>query len=206
MAIAAVRAYYGRMTFKRLLVWLLEKLVELHLGVVVVWLVSTLLPTVSEAYTSLGAFGQAVVENAHNATDDAAYMTQSFMGGSYATYALKTYLACVYVIGFYVYLAGLYLFTSLLACLFDHRHYALSAVLAFTVSAIVFCIGFVPVFDAATLRAGLVLFGLGLGIVFGCAVMGERLMGVSAKPAEKAKPQKAKKTSVRRRVSLNLSE
>lgn len=194
------------MTFKRILVWLLEKLIELHLAVAAVLLVSTLLPATAGAYGSWHAFTQAVADNAQNAADDAAYMTRTFMGGSFTTYALKTYLACVYVIGFYVYLASLYLFTSLLACLFDHKHYALSAVLAFGFSVVVFCLRFVPIFDAATVREGAVLCALGLGIVFGCAVMGERLMGAGAKTAKASKAKKATKASVGRRVSFDLGE
>ncbi len=206
MAFAARKAYYAPMTVKRLLVWMLEKLVELHLAVAAVLLVSTLLPTVSTAYTSLAAFAQAVTDNAHNAADDAVYMTRTFMGGSYAIYAFRTYLASAYVIVFYVYLSGLYLFASLLACLLDHKHYALSAVLAFGFSAAIICLRYVPIFDAATLREGAVLAMLGLGIVFSCALMGERLMGAKVKTTKVIKPKKATKPSVRRRVSLDLSE
>lgn len=169
------------MGFKRFLTWLVEKLVELHLGIAALLLVKFFVPVTPQAYQSLGGFVRGVRETYAAAYDDASYVAGNFLGGP-ADYALNTYLGSAYVIGFYFYLSSLYILLSLLALGLSRGHYLRNALLAFIVSFGLFCLRFIHVYDSTNIYAGIALFGLGAVIVLISAGLGQRLGG-PAKPS-----------------------
>ncbi|ESQ87449.1 hypothetical protein ABAC460_19170 [Asticcacaulis sp. AC460] len=163
------------MGFKRLLVWLIEKLFELHLAIAAVLIVKIFLPLSGDAYTSLSAFAAGVQDTYRGALEDAAYVSANFLGGSYVNYAFQTYLAAAYVVVRYAYLASLYIFLSLLACLLGQRHYVRNAVAAFGFAALIFAWRFVHAYDLDMLRLAIAVIVLGLGAVLWSAWLGEGL-------------------------------
>jgi hypothetical protein len=171
------------MDFRRVLVWLVEKLFELHLAVAAVLIVKVFLPLSDDAYTSLSAFAAGVGDTYRGALEDAAYVSANFLGGSYVSYVLQTYLAAVYVVVKYAYLASLYIFLSLLACLLGQRDYVRNAVAAFGFAALIFAWRFVHAYDLDTLRLALAVIGLSLIAVLWSAWLGEGLSRrMSGKP------------------------
>ena len=162
------------MTFRRFLTWLVEKLFELHLAIAVVLVVKFFLPLTAESYTSVPAFIQGVRDTWHGAMDDAAYVTGSFLQGNYARYALKTYLASLYVVVFYGYVASLYLFTSLLAVMLGPRHHVRNCLGAYLCSLIVFFWRYVHAYDADMIYMATAFMGLGTVVVTVVAFAGER--------------------------------
>ncbi|EGF93504.1 hypothetical protein ABI_19440 [Asticcacaulis biprosthecium C19] len=163
------------MDFRRILAWLVEKLFELHLAIAAVLLVKFFLPLSGDAYTSLGAFAAGVRDTYAGALEDAAYVSANFLEGSYLNYAFQTYLAAAYVVVRYAYLASLYIFLSLLACLLGQRHYIRNAVAAFGFAAVIFGWRFVHAYDLDMLRMAVAVLALGLIAVLWSALTGEGL-------------------------------
>ncbi len=188
------------MTFRRFATWLVEKLFELNFAVFVLLIVKFCLPLTPQSFDSFPAFANGVSETWRASLDDAAYVTRTFMDGSYGLYALKTYAAAAYVIVFYGYVSSLYIFTSLLACLLSHRHYVLSALVAYVAGFAIFCLRFVHAYDYEMVRMGVALFVLGLLVVAGSARFGAGLDG-------HLRPRKmAVQTSGPRRIGFELSQ
>ncbi|MEI9904633.1 MAG: hypothetical protein WDN06_12155 [Asticcacaulis sp.] len=106
-------------------------------------------------------------------------MAGNFLGGP-LDYALNTYLASAWVIGFYFYISSLYVLLSLLAAALSHAHYGRNALVAYGLSFGLFCLRFVHVLDSSNLYAGIALFVLGAIIVWISAGVGVRLSGPSA--------------------------
>lgn len=188
------------MTFRRFATWLVEKLFELHLAVVVLLIVKFCLPLTPQSFDSFQAFSHGVAETWRASLDDAAYVTKTFMDGSYAQYAWNTYIAAAYVIVFYAYMSSLYIFISLLACLLSHRHYVLYALLAYVAGFAIFCLRFVHAYDYEMIRMGVALFVLGLLVVAVSAQFGAGL------DARLQSPKAAGKPSGPRRIGFELSQ
>ncbi len=172
------------MGFKRFLIWLFEKLVELHLGVVALLLVKFFMPVTPEAYQSIDAFFRGVQDTFAAASDDASFVAGNFLGDSALTYALNAYVASLFVIGFYVYVSSLYVLLSLLAvALSRHGGYMRNAAIAYVLAFALFCARFIHVYDTSNLYAGGALFVLGMMAVLASAAIGRRLSGGAAKPS-----------------------
>ena len=91
------------------------------------------------------------------------YMVRSFMGGEWGRYVWHTYLAAIWMTGFYFYAASLYILTSLFACLLSRTRYVRLAVLAYLVSSVICALSFWRVWDEGNLRLGAALFAGGAG-------------------------------------------
>ena len=190
------------MTFRRFLAWLVEKLFELHLAVAVVLIVKFFLPMSAESYAGRDAFALGVRDTYQGALDDAVFVTGSFMKGSYLTFAGQTYLAAVYVVVLYGYLASLYIFASLLACLFGQGHYVRNALIAYVFAAAIFWWRFVRAYDADMLRMAAVFMVLGVAAVAWSAWCGE---GLNRRLGGKRAPVRTPAVkSGHRRVRLDL--
>lgn len=187
------------MPFKRFLIWLVEKLFELNLAVAAVLIVEFFLPLSPDAYVSLDAFAAGVRDTYAGAVEDAAYVTSGFMGGSWWRYAANTWLAALWVVVLYGYLASLYLFLSLLACLLGERNHVRNALIAYGLAAAFFVWRFVHAWDADMWRLLSAMIVLGLGIAAWSAWLGEGLYGSGQKATRGGQP------SSRRRVRLDLS-
>ena len=188
------------MTFRRFGTWLVEKLFELHFAVAVLLIVKFFLPLTPQSFDSVAAFSHGIAETYRASLDDAAYVTKTFMDGSYGQYAWNTYAAAVYVIVFYGYVSSLYIFTSLLACLLLHKHYVVYALLAYGAGFAIFCLRFVHAYDYEMIRMGVALFVLGLLVVAASARFGAALDA-------RLQPKKsALKTSGPRRIGFELSQ
>ena len=186
------------MTFRRFGTWLVEKLFELHLAVFVLLIVKFFLPLTPQSFDSIAAFSHGVAETWRASLDDAAYVTKTFMGGAWGQYAWNTYAAAVYVIVVYGYVASLYIFTSLLACLLSHRHYVVYALVAYVAAFAVFCLRFVHAYDFEMIRMGVALFVLGLLVVAASARFGA---GLAVQPKKAAVS-----TSGPRRIGFEFSQ
>lgn len=190
------------MTFRRFLVWIVEKLVEwIGLSLLLV-AAKFVLPTDPDSFRSLGAFAAGMNGQFASSLDEASYMARAFMGGSQALYALKLFEAAAYLVGIQFYFWSFYLFTSIFACLASQRGYVVKALLALAVSAAVLGVRLRELADlqstilAATLLAGgLVVAGLSAG--FGLWLDG-RMSGKKPPPKKAASP--------RGRVRLDLSQ
>lgn len=186
------------MPFKRFIIWLFERLFELQLAVGAVLLVKFFLPLSPDSYAGLDAFAAGVRDTWRTSLDDAAYVTSSFLQGSYLRFAGKTYLAAAYLVVHYGYIASLYLFTSLLAALLGPRHHVRNALLAYICSILVFFLQFVRTYDSNIVHMSLAFVLLGTLIVALMAFAGEaayRSLGGKT-------PQQQR--SVRGRVRLDL--
>ncbi len=171
------------MGFRRFLIWIVEKLVELNLGAAVLLLVKFVLPVAPQAYTGVAAFAQGVRDTFAAASDDASFVAGTFMGDSGLTYAGHAWLAAVWVIGFYFYVSSLYVLLSLLALGLARGHYLLNAMVGYLLAFAVFAVRFVHVYDAENLISGAALLVLGAVVVLISAAVGERLSGApSARP------------------------
>ncbi|ESQ75661.1 hypothetical protein [Asticcacaulis sp. AC402] len=187
------------MGFKRVLVWLVEKLFELHLAVAAVLIVKVFLPLSDDAYVSLNAFAGGIEDTYRGTVEDAAYVTTNFLEGSYTAYAVQTYLASVYVVAVYGYLSSLYIFASLLACLLGDRHYVRNALAAYGFGAVIFLVRFVHAYDLDMLRLAVAMLVLGLGVVLWTAAMGE---GLSRRIGGKLTPAVSRSPAGRVRLDL----
>lgn len=163
------------MTFKRFLVWLLEKLIELHLAVVLLLCVKWLLPAEAASFISWRALVSGVRDAFQSNLEDAVYMIRSFMGGDGWLYVWRTYLAAVWITGFYFYAASLYVLTSLFACLLSGTHYVRLALMAYILSSTICALSFWSALDLANARLGATLFLGGLAVMGISALIGKRL-------------------------------
>ena len=196
------------MTFRRFLAWIVEKLFELQLLILLLVAVKVLLPVGLHSYASVETFRAGVTAQWHAALDEAAFMAQAFMNGNYALYAFKLWQAAAWVIGIQFYFWSFYIFTSALACLAGDRGYIGKALLAYSVSAGVLAWRQQAIFDLNTLPlAGALLVG-GMLAVIASALFGRyvdvRLGGGKAVKARGMKP--AASDSVRGRVRFDLSQ
>ncbi len=179
------RGSQADMTFKRFLIWLLEKLIELHLAVVVLLCVKWLLPSDVASFTSWAAFATGVQDAFHTNLDDALYMVGNFMGGDWGQYVWHTYRAAVWMTGVYFYAASLYTLTSLFACLLSRTYYVRLAVAAYLVSSVICTLSFWRAWDAGNARLGAALFIGGLVVVMISALIGKGV-GADKKTARRA--------------------
>ena len=131
------------MTFRRFLIWLAERAVELQLAITCLIAVKFLLPVNAESYTGFEVFVTAVRETLRANIDEAGFVTRAFMDGDWGLYLWKTWLASAYMLGFYVYLQGLYLFASLLARRISRGRDTLNSLYAFLLSFVLICALFV---------------------------------------------------------------
>ena len=188
------------MTFQRFLRWCVEKIVELHLAVAALLCVKFFMPVSPASYTTWQAFTQGVSETWQSSIDDASYMAQTYLGGSYISYALQTYVAAVYVVVFYFYLSGLYVLISLFIAMVSRRNYTMRALVGYGISCVFLCLMWAPVADVQNMCFAAVLFVMGIAVVALSARLGE----TRDKPVKrKAKPAKPAASGTRR-VSLDL--
>ncbi len=207
------------MTFRRFLTWIVEKLVEWQLFVILLVAVKFALPTDPGSYNDFGSFGAGIREQFAGSVDEAGYMTHAFMGNSYFRYVLRTYEAAAYVVGVHFYFWSFYIFTSIFACLAaadktKQRGYVPKAILAFIASAAILGVRLHGLFSLQNLLlATAMLIGgtvvVGLSALFG-VWLDWRLRG--GKPARAKAPPPAdphgrgKQASVRGRVRFDLSQ
>ena len=92
-------------------------------------------------------------------------MSQTYLGGSYLSYALQTYVAAVYVVVFYFYLSSLYVLISLFIAMASRRDYTMRALIAYGISCAILCLVWAPVADLQNVCFAAVLFVLGIGVV-----------------------------------------
>lgn len=172
------------MTFRRFLIWLIERAVELQLAIACLIAVKFLLPMSAGSYASLEVFVTAVRETLRANIDEAGFVTRAFMDGDWGLYLWKTWLASAWTLGFYVYLQGLYLFNSLLARRISQGRNTLYSVYAFLLSFALICALFVirrdGLPDMTSLRLALCLLVFGLFSVTLSAQFGKLFGG---KPA-----------------------
>jgi len=180
------------MAVQRFFVWVLEKVLELQLAVVVLLASQWFLPTDSESFSSLESLSAGMAERFHTHLDDAFYVTQTFMAGEWWRYAERSYLAATYLICLHFYGTSLYALMSLLACILGRTHYLRAALLAYLASLALMSSFFVSVYDASTFRLATVLFSGGLLAVMGGVFLGKKFSAtVPAKlpiPAKKRRP------------------
>ena len=131
------------MTFRRFLIWLAERAVELQLAIMCLVAVKFLLPVSAGSYAGLETFAAAARETLRTNIDEASFVTRAFMDGDWGLYLWKTWLASAYMLGFYVYLQGLYIFTSLLARRISRGRDTLYSLYAFLLSFVLICALFV---------------------------------------------------------------
>ena len=161
------------MTFRRFLIWLGERLIEWQLGIAVLLAVKFLLPLTPGSYVDFGTFAAGMRETLSNNLADSAFMTQNFMNGDWGLYWWKSWQAAGWVIGVYVYLQGLYLFTSLLARRIGPDRQVCGTITAFLISFTVLCGLHAENHDAANLRLALCLLVGGLVVVSLSAAFGK---------------------------------
>jgi hypothetical protein len=124
------------MGVRRLLAWIMEKLLELQLFIVVLLLVKFLWPLAPGAYVDGGTFANGVGQTWSGALDDADFMTRAYLNDSYFLYGWRTCGAAAYVVAHDFYFAGFYIVTSGLALLLSgNGGYARNAIIAYFVSA-----------------------------------------------------------------------
>ncbi len=190
------------MTFRRFLAWIVEKLVE-WIGLSLLLVAAKFaLPTASDSFRSLEAFGSGMNSQLASSLDEAVYMARAFMGGSIGLYGVKLIEAAAYLVGIQFYFWSFYLFASIFACLSGHRGYVAKAQLALVVSAVVLMVRLRHLADLQSIILAAALLAGGLIVTGISAMFGQWLDGrLSGKRAP------AKKTpSPRGRVRLDLSQ
>ncbi|ESQ94618.1 hypothetical protein [Asticcacaulis benevestitus] len=179
------------MTFRRFFIWLIERAVELQLAIACLIAVKFLLPVSDASYASLETFTAAVRETLRTNLDEAGFITRAFMDGDRGLYLWKTWLASAYTLGFFVYLQGLYLFSSLLARRISQGRDTLYALAAFLLSFVLICalfvIGHDGLPDMTSVRLALCLLMAGLMVVTLSAQLG-KLLGGQSVPAKPVRP------------------
>ena len=154
------------MTFRRFLIWLAERAVELQLAIMCLVAVKFLLPVSAGSYAGLETFAVAARETLRANIDEAGFVTRAFMDEDWGLYLWKTWLASAWTLGFYVYLQGLYLFSSLLARRISQGRDTLYSVYAFLLGFVLICALFVidheglPDMSSVRLALCLLVFGL----------------------------------------------
>jgi hypothetical protein len=185
------------MTFRRFLIWLAERALELQLAIACLIAVKFLLPMSDASFASFETFTAAVRETLRANLDGAGFITRAFMDGDWGLYLWKAWLASAYMLGFYVYLQGLYLFISLLARRISHGRDTLYAVAAFLLSFVLisalFVIGHDGLPDMNSVRLALCLlvgglFSVMLSTQFGKLFAGKPVLVRSAHRAMSSAP------------------
>ncbi len=124
------------MGIRRLLAWIMEKLLELQLFIVVLLLVKFLWPLTPGAYVNGSTFVNGVAQTWSGALDDADFMTRAYLDDSYFLYGWRTCGAAAYVVAHDFYFAGFYIVTSGIALLLSgNGGYIRNALFAFVLSA-----------------------------------------------------------------------
>ena len=191
------------MTFRRFLVWIVEKAAEwIGLSLLLV-AAKFVLPTAPDSFRSLDAFVAGMNSQVVSSLDEAVYMARAFMGGSLGLYALKLVEAAAYLVGIQFYFWSFYLFTSIFACLSNHRGYVLKALLALVVSAVALMVRLRDLADLQSVTLAVALFLGGLVVTGLSALFGQWL---DARLSGKRSPAKKKAPSPRGRVRLDLSQ
>jgi hypothetical protein len=190
------------MTFRRFIAWIAEKLLEWQLFVLLLLAVKFLLPVDLNSYQTFDTFMAGVEAQWYASLDEAAFMADAFMGGSYAAYAWKTWLAAGWMVGIHLYFWSFYIFTSIFAGLRGSKGYMPRAILAFLVSAGILAWRQRAMFNtqalylSGALLAGgviVVLISTAFGNALDARMAGQKRGGVSPEP------------SVRGRVRLDFS-
>jgi hypothetical protein len=161
------------MTFRRFLIWLGERLIEWQLAIALLLAVKFLLPVTPQSYVDVNTFAAGVRETLSNNLADSAFMTQNFMNGDWGLYWWKSWQAAGWIVGVYIYLQGLYLFTSLLARRIAPDRQMWGSITAFLISFTVLCGLRAENPDAASLRLALCLLVGGLIVVGLSAELGK---------------------------------
>jgi len=174
------------MTARRFLIWLLEKVIELHLAIAVLLLARIFLPLLADHYANVNDVARGLAEAVRGWGEDAAYQVATFVDGSWPRFLWHTYRDAAYTVLFYGYFGSLYVFTSLLAGLLANGRHVRVAVLAYVTSFAIFCARFVHVFDTDMQRMIAVLFTGGLTVVLVSAAIGARMAGGKPAPASGA--------------------
>lgn len=190
------------MTFRRFIAWIAEKLLEWQLFVLLLLAVKFLLPTDLASYQTFDTFVAGAESQWYASLDEAAFMTNAFMGGSYAAYAWKVWVAAGWLVGIYLYFWSFYLFTSIFAALRGPKGYTPRAIVAFLISACILAWRQRAMFDIQALYLGGALLAGGLVVVMISTAFGNFLDARMAgqKMARPARPQ-----SARGRVRLDFS-
>lgn len=198
------------MTFRRFLAWIIEKLFEMQLLVLLLVAVKFLLPTGLDAYSSLPAFISGMSAQWYASLDEAAFMSSAFMEGNYAVYAYRTWQAAAWVIGIHFYFWSFYLFTSIFACLAGDRGYLRNAILAFLVSAGVLVWRQREMFDIHNIALAITLLSGGVLVVIVSCLFGRyvdfRLAGGRTMQERIQTVRAGKRDSSRGRVRFDLSQ
>lgn len=158
------------MTFRRFIAWIAEKLLEWQLFVLVLLAVKFFLPTDLNSYQSLDGFVAGAHSQWYASLDEASFMADAFMGGSYFDYVWKTWVAAGWVVGTHVYFWSFYIFTSIFAGLRGPKGYVPRAILAFLISAGILAWRQRAMFDIQALYlAGALLLGGLLAVLISTA-------------------------------------
>ncbi|MBP2160838.1 MULTISPECIES: hypothetical protein [Asticcacaulis] len=190
------------MTFRRFIAWIAEKLLEWQLFVLLLLGVKFLLPTDLASYQTFDTFVAGAESQWYASLDEAAFITNAFMGGSYASYVWKAWVAAGWLVGIHLYFWSFYLFTSIFAGLRGPKGYTPRAVVAFLISAGILAWRQRAVFDIQALYLGGALLTGGLLVVLISTAFGNFLDARMAgqKTARPGRPQ-----SARGRVRLDFS-
>ncbi len=190
------------MTFRRFIAWIAEKLLEWQLFVLLLLAVKFLLPVDLASYRSLDAFVAGAGAQWYASLDEAAFMTNAFMGGSYFAYAWKTWVAAGWMVGIHLYFWSFYIFTSIFAGLRGPKGYTLRAVLAFLISACILAWRQRAMFDIQALYLAGALVAGGLIAVLISTAFGNAL---DARMAGQKSERSSGARSARGRVRLDFS-
>jgi hypothetical protein len=121
---------------RRFLAWIMEKLLELQLFIVVLLLVKFFWPLTPGAYVDGTSFANGVAQTWAGTVDDADFMTRAYLDDSYFLYGWRTCGAAAYVVAHDFYFASFYLVTSGVAWLLSgNGGHVRNALLAYCVSA-----------------------------------------------------------------------
>lgn len=190
------------MTFRRFMAWIAEKLLEWQLLVLLLLGVKFLLPTDLASYQTFDTFVAGAETQWYASLDEAAFMTNAFMNGSYLTYVWKTWVAAGWLVGIHVYFWSFYIFTSIFAGLRGSRGYMPRAIVAFLISACILAWRQRAMFDIQALYLGGVLLAGGLVVVMVSTAFGNFL---DVRMAGEKPVRAAKGPSARGRVRLDFS-
>jgi hypothetical protein len=190
------------MTFRRFIAWIAEKLLEWQLFVLLLLGVKFLLPTDLASYQTFDTFFAGAKSQWYASLDEAAFMTNAFMNGSYAAYIWKMWVAAGWLVGIHLYFWSFYLFTSIFAGLRGQRGYMPRAILAFLISAGILAWRQRAMFDVQALYLGGALLAGGLVVVLISTAFGNFL---DARMAGQKAARPVKASSARGRVRLDFS-
>lgn len=190
------------MTFRRFIAWVAEKLLEWQLFILILLAVKFFLPTDLNSYQTFDTFVAGAQTQWYASIDEAVFMTDAFMSGSYTAYVWKTWVAAGWLVGIHVYFWSFYIFTSIFAALRGPKGYLPRAIVAFLISAGILAWRQRAIFDIQALYlSGALLVG-GLVVVTVSTAFGDFL---DARMAGRKPAHPAKGPSARGRVRLDFS-